>query len=331
MVTQSLGAVCGSLRPETSSNLTPLRKLAHFALRNVSQMTRVLGISCFLGTTAHAQVFYLGIGNDNLQADIGVAYQTMVNYAATPASIAQYYDQTGTQIVGLLNTYRNSLTNGDVLIFHYSGHGYSGLGNGDLNGIADANPMDEVAGAAVGNSGHNNFEGVIGMQAGLSPFNPALATRDDAIAAELNNFAPSVAILSIFDTCHAGDMVDGTADINRGLIIGTADANNCAPDPSLFMPHWNAAFTLVDLMGGTFQADTDMNGTLTLGELYASLNDIDGQANGQGGVAFAIDFGESSAHLNYAVAVAPIPLPAAAWLFGSGLVGLFGLARRRHA
>ena len=29
------------------------------------------------------------------------------------------------------------------------------------------------------------------------------------------------------------------------------------------------------------------------------------------------------------VAVAPVPVPAAVWLFGSGLLGLVGLARRK--
>ncbi|MGI9320139.1 MAG: VPLPA-CTERM sorting domain-containing protein [Thiogranum sp.] len=27
----------------------------------------------------------------------------------------------------------------------------------------------------------------------------------------------------------------------------------------------------------------------------------------------------------------PVPLPAAVWLFGSGLLGLFGIARRRRS
>lgn len=296
-----------------------------------TKLFRALGLACLFAGNAHAQMFYLGIGNEQFQGDVTSAYNTMVSYAAAPASIAQYYNQTGPQIVSLLNAYRNSLANGDVLIFHYSGHGYSGLGNADPNGIADANPMDEAAGVAVGNSGHNNFEGAIGMQAGLSPFNPALAARDDAIAAELNNFASSVAILSIFDTCHAGDMVDGTADVSRGLVIGTTDANTCAQPNSLFMPHWNSAFTISSLMGETFQADTNMDHVLTLGELYARLAYIDGEINSEGGVAFAIDFGESSAHLDYVVAVAPVPLPAAAWLFGSGIVGLFVLARRKQA
>lgn len=264
-----------------------------------------------------AQVFYLGIGNEGFQADIGVAYNTMVNYAASPASIAQYYDRTGPQIVALLNTYRNSLQNGDTLIFHYSGHGGAG--------ITDAAPLDE------NNANNNGGEGVIGLSndpydsGDFDPFNATRASRDDAIAAELNNFANSVAILSIFDTCFAGEMIDGTSDVSRGLAIGTTDASNCAQSTSLFMPHFNDAFTLED---GTFKADSNNDKQLTLGELYARLDNIDGQLNSSGGTAFARNFGESAEHMNYLVAVAPVPVPPAVLLFGSALAAL-GWSRRR--
>lgn len=289
-------------------------------MRVSSLLTKVFSISCFLATSAHAQVFYLGIGNEEFQADIGIAYQTMVDNAVTPASIAQYYNQTGPQISTILNNYRNSLQNGDVLIFHYSGHGGG-------PGIADANPLDE------NNVGNNGDEGVIGLSDVGNPgtFSNAnigvRSVRDDAIAAEINNFAPSVAILSIFDSCFAGEMIDGTSDVSRGLVIGTTDANNCAQGTSLFMPHWNDAFTLT---GGFFNADSNSDGTLTFGELYARLDNINGQANTAGGVAFATNFGESDAHLAYAVAAAPVPLPAAVWLFGSGLAGLLVFARRKR-
>lgn len=278
-----------------------------------------LGISGILGRTAHAQVFYLGIGNEEFQGDVTSAYNTMVTYAATPASIAQYYNQTGPQITAILNNYRNSLQNGDVLIFHYSGHGGG-------PGIADAAPIDE------NNMGNNGDEGVIGMSDAGNPgaFSNAnigvRSVRDDAIAAELNNFAASVAILSIFDSCFAGELIDGTSDVSRGLVIGTTDANNCAQGTSLFMPHWNDAFTL---NGAFLKADSNKNGTVTLGELYARLDDINGQINTSGGVAFATNFGESAAHMAYAVATHPVPLPAAAWLFGFGMVGLFAFSRRR--
>jgi len=38
-----------------------------------------------------------------------------------------------------------------------------------------------------------------------------------------------------------------------------------------------------------------------------------------------------AALLNYDFITTPVPVPAAAWLFGSGLLGLIGFARRKKA
>jgi len=45
------------------------------------------------------------------------------------------------------------------------------------------------------------------------------------------------------------------------------------------------------------------------------------------------DFGSPGTEGTYAFTVAPsaVPLPSAVWLFGSGLLGLIGLARRQSA
>lgn len=277
----------------------------------------VTGLGCAAADAA--QVYYLGVGNEAFQADVTSAANTFITYAPIPASAGTHYDRTGPQIVSLLNNYRNTLVAGDTLIFHYSGHG--GVG------VADAAPLDE------GNAGNNGTEGVIGMSnnpynsGSFLPFDPARAARDDAIAAQLNNFAASVTVIAIFDSCFAGEMTDGTADINRGLIIGTTDANNCAQGNSLFMPYFNDAYTLVN---GTFKADTNLDGIMTVGELWEHLNDINGVMNSSGGVAFATNFGEPAHHMNYIVAVSPIPVPAAVWLFGSAL-GLLASLRRRSA
>ena len=45
----------------------------------------------------------------------------------------------------------------------------------------------------------------------------------------------------------------------------------------------------------------------------------------------SIDFGTASTAGSWTGDIAAVPLPAAAWLFGSGLVGLVGIARRKKA
>ena len=65
------------------------------------------------------------------------------------------------------------------------------------------------------------------------------------------------------------------------------------------------------LPGGVILSFTDFTGDFTA--------DFDNLING--------DPGTGSAVAN----VAPVPVPAAVWLFGSGLLGLAGLGRRRHS
>jgi hypothetical protein len=55
-----------------------------------------------------------------------------------------------------------------------------------------------------------------------------------------------------------------------------------------------------------------------------------GSAGGQG---LSFDLGSANFNgdvLSFIGNTAPVPLPAAAWLFGSGLLGLLGIGRRRH-
>jgi len=68
--------------------------------------------------------------------------------------------------------------------------------------------------------------------------------------------------------------------------------------------------------------DTVMHGSLT--SLYFTA------ADDQVGYLFnAKTFGSN--HPLFVVTAAPVPVPAALWLFGSGIVGLVGLARRKRA
>lgn len=289
-----------------------------FAVLSVRLLYVTLFFALGTGVLHAGQLFYLGIGNEipESKANIASAYGTLVQYGAAPASIAQYYDRTGAQIVTILNTYRTSLQNGDVLIFHYDGHGKLAPN--------DTAPFDENNNPITFGGANNGVDGSIGL--GVA-FNAASDARDDAIANELNNFAASVAILSIFDTCFAGEMIDGTADVSRGLAIGTSDDKNCVQIGPFFMPYWNAAFTQV---GGTFAADINGDRTLTLGELYAGLDDIDGQMNAFGGVAFARNFGETAEHLNYVVARS-VPEPGSLLLLVSGLLTVIASRRRLNA
>ncbi|RDH84501.1 MAG: hypothetical protein DIZ80_03205 [endosymbiont of Galathealinum brachiosum] len=112
----------------------------------------------------------------------------------------------------------------------------------------------------------------------------------------------------------------------------------------------------LDITAGTFSFDESMDSALTSsitfqnGELadlnFGALFGINGApeefdsfglgilaqrsvTTGNGGNAVTTDY-VLSAHWE-ATTLSPVPVPAALWLFGSGLIGLAGLAKRRKA
>jgi hypothetical protein len=72
------------------------------------------------------------------------------------------------------------------------------------------------------------------------------------------------------------------------------------------------------------------------GDTPLSYFDLSSGTAGQGNVAFAahvagFEIAGSSITSGYLGGSTPVPVPAAAWLLGSGLLGLLGFARRRQA
>jgi hypothetical protein len=296
--------------------MSPLRSILEFGLVRLILMLAALVVVCALGRPAHAgHVFFLGIGNElaEAKADTATTFQTLAKYAPRPNDLELALDRTGAQIVNLLDGFRGAVSPGDVFIFHYAGHGTSAPN--DLAPVDENNDPTTLGGA------NNGVDGAIGLGA---DFDAAKQRRDDAVGALLREFKDGVAMLSIFDACFAGELVDGTADVNRGLVIGTSDATHCVQATPFFMPFWNSAFAIV---GGTFAADTNRDRDLTLGELYVALSGINGRMNDFKGVAYARNFGEPAARLN--IVVARLPLPGTIWLFGFGLIVLFVLKMRR--
>ena len=75
---------------------------------------------------------------------------------------------------------------------------------------------------------------------------------------------------------------------------------------------------------GEFMAEADLSSTVSWGGI-SNVLDADGNAVASFS-AFNLD-----GDVDYATAFNPVPIPAAAWLFGTGLLGLIGLARRQNA
>lgn len=103
----------------------------------------------------------------------------------------------------------------------------------------------------------------------------------------INGAHPSAGVLVVLDTCFAGQAIADGHDLSSvdADVIGTADANNCAPGTSDFLPLCQQAFQIVN---GDFAADTNQDYQLTLGELFNFTKTI---PNGSGANPFGASFG----------------------------------------
>lgn len=134
---------------------------------------------------------------------------------------------------------------------------------------------------------------------------------------------------------------DGYASNPFGLETGDTITASGSYDNAGFDDFW--AFNYADLIDVTFEVGT---GTYTLEDgdswpspeivfYYGSFYDLDySSADGEfysSFDTFSGDFWNFEGNWHSYEEVSAVPVPAAAWLFGSGLIGLVGLARRNKS
>jgi hypothetical protein len=118
---------------------------------------------------------------------------------------------------------------------------------------------------------------------------------------------------------QAGDIISGT-NLYR-------DTNgNGVGDPGEFLTNVSSATPYSDGLQRQ-QGYHSLQGPAPMAATSRSMG-LD-NTTGLGGVRGYIDIG--SGNSMHVVSVTPVPIPAAAWLFGSGLLGLFGVASRRKS
>ena len=109
-----------------------------------------------------------------------------------------------------------------------------------------------------------------------------------------------------------------SSSVFSGFPFGQADVSLSSQDGSVSIsfstPFFDGNTTPFDLSGTLFPNIYTLSANANIG-----ANAFDEEAVG-GAADFSFDFN-----------VAPVPIPPAAWLFGSGLLGLIGIARRKQA
>ena len=135
-------------------------------------------------------------------------------------------------------------------------------------------------------------------------------------------------------------MYDPTGAVVGGSAVVTGDTEIGMTSPTPFFGFKWTAHDLTPIAGpgdANFAAPFDWGATanipvvLNWGITGNNWATIDGDSNGIPGTAMtAGPFTGFSPFFNVNTQAAVIPIPAAAWLFGSGLLGLVGVARRRR-
>ena len=130
-----------------------------------------------------------------------------------------------------------------------------------------------------------------------------------------------------------GTITGGTIDQTSGAITLDPTGRLGAVGAGVYNAAWNISSTATAYTQFTTGSSTNVDGTLT-GHGIA--------ANGDGTynviLVSASDVGTAWGSFSttpyveaWNVNLAPVPIPAAAWLFGSGLIGLVGIARRKKS
>lgn len=146
------------------------------------------------------------------------------------------------------------------------------------------------------------------------------------------SFSPDIVHFNFFGatpvTSGLATSVTGAADPNDwgSGFSGTTGTGTISLNLGGYYANWNGT----NFLQGTDTAGANGTSTAATGTISGNTFDINWHSYIVGG-SFDGQTGYWNLTGTFTTESAPVPVPAAVWLFGSGLVGLVGVARRRKA
>jgi hypothetical protein len=152
-------------------------------------------------------------------------------------------------------------------------------------------------------------------------------TSDIPASGVYSTYEVSAEMFTVFDA--PGPYIWGKATAEMGLVFTVDNDVNYAISGSLVtngpLAGSNLLLARISGAGGdlcTFPTCFSSNGVLQAGEIYSLYAMTSG-----GDITIINTYSDSTLAFN--MTLSEVPIPAAIWLFGSGLIGLVGVARRK--
>lgn len=240
-----------------------------------------------------------------------------------------------------MSGYKNSLIGIVVAGVLFSGAAYAGTVSPSLNGTVVVSEGSTTDASWTFNDTYTDngdgtftYQGVNGNQA-VWAFEWDITVNPDplisAMFAITNNTASTKHFELLF-TLPVGSPFGAPAVKSGSLSAGFQDLNNSG-FVELSNIHWHGLIDGGDAMS-LLSGDFSCGGAGCIGSIFPVS---DGPVSSTGvntsiGLHMAFDLtAGDKATFNTSFEVVPVPIPAAVWLFGSGLLGLAALVRRRNS
>jgi len=172
----------------------------------------------------------------------------------------------------------------------------------------------------------------------VNSFNPALGTLTDISLIVTTNITPEVQLINYTNSTQSFTNAQSTspfaltgpgstvvnATASTGLINGTAAAGQFVISTfSGSTVNQTQTFDLSSAIWNQYMGTSPLSFLATLGPFTSSASFASGTL-GVGGQGLV----NGNVTIDYTYDTTPTPIPAAAWLLGSGLMGLFGLKKK---